>query len=173
MVLAVLLIGYVDYATGYEFSLVLCYFIPIAITAWYETWQTTTVVALLSGLVWFVSDYLTGGTRSHEFYRYWDGIVKIVTFIIVGRTIYRTKQTIRDKEEVEHRLQTARDEIRDLRELLPVCPACRSRRCDEVVYDRTEAYLDQHTGELPARRDCPTCLEAGSKRKANRSAREG
>jgi hypothetical protein len=163
LVLAVFLVGYVDYATGYEFSVVLCYFIPIAITAWYESWRTTTVVALLSGVVWFASDYLTGATHSREFYRYWDGIVKIATFIIVGRTIYRTKQTIRERDEVDKRLQAALAEVRGLRELIAVCPDCSSKGADQAPCERTGICLGRHAEEAPGGGNCTARTETASK----------
>jgi len=124
LVIAVLAVGYVDYITGYEFSMVLVYFLPITIVAWYESWQVVLGVSILSGIVWYVSDTMSGSAHSRLFYRYWEGVVKVTTFVIVGRCIYRTKKAIREKEAMETELRQVREEAERMRQQMATCPEC-------------------------------------------------
>ena len=157
LVLSVFLVGYIDTVTGYEFSLVLCYFIPVAIVAWYESWRTVAGVALLSGVVWYLSDRWSGATHSHEFYRYWEGVVKVATFIIVGRTIYKMRRTEREKAELNSRLAQSEAEVRELRELAPVCGVCRTARTDDDHRSKVDRYLARSAGQPLQFGRCPEC----------------
>lgn len=159
LILSVLVVGLIDYLTGYEFELVIFYFIPVAITAWTERWRNVLFVAIISGVVWFASDYFAGSVHSYEFYRYWDGAMKIATFIIIGQTVYRTKQAMREKDEANQKLQKALDELRELREIVPICAYCKSVRNDKGYYERVETYLRRTTGQRFTHGICPECAK--------------
>lgn len=137
-VVAVLLIGYFDYITGYEFSFVLCYFVPIAIVAWYESLPVVLTVACMSGIVWYVSDGLSGSVHSRVFYRYWEGVVKVVTFVIVGRAVYSLRKLRRERAEFLHELAA----------LLPICPRCHAHRKDQDYPEKLQQFLREHP-EIP------------------------
>jgi signal transduction histidine kinase len=53
-------IGYVDYLTGYERSLLLFYFLPISLAAWFGNFAFGIVMAAVCVIVWVLSDIASG-----------------------------------------------------------------------------------------------------------------
>jgi signal transduction histidine kinase len=54
------LIGYADYLTGYERSLLLFYLLPISLAAWFGSFVFSVTVSLVCIVVWVVSDLASG-----------------------------------------------------------------------------------------------------------------
>src|SRR5262245_11358457 len=54
------IIGYVDYLTGYERSVLLFYLLPISLAAWYGGFITSLGIAVLSIAVSMLSDVAAG-----------------------------------------------------------------------------------------------------------------
>ena len=54
-----LVIGWLDYITGYEFGFFIFYFIPVAIAAWYCGPKDGIYVAIASAVCWYLSDLYT------------------------------------------------------------------------------------------------------------------
>src|ERR1700739_751273 len=53
-------LGYLDYLTGYEQSLLLFYLVPIAIATWFGGLIYGLIFSILSVLVWVMSDIFAG-----------------------------------------------------------------------------------------------------------------
>jgi signal transduction histidine kinase len=53
-------VGYLDYLTGYEQSLLLFYLVPIALATWFGSFGLGLVFSIFSVLVWVASDILAG-----------------------------------------------------------------------------------------------------------------
>jgi signal transduction histidine kinase len=58
--LLVAIVGYVDYLTGYERSLLLFYLLPISLAAWFGNFGLALVIVLVSITVWKLSDLAAG-----------------------------------------------------------------------------------------------------------------
>lgn len=54
------LIGYVDYLTGYEHSMLLFYFLPISLAAWYADMGFGIIIAALCVTTWVLADLASG-----------------------------------------------------------------------------------------------------------------
>jgi hypothetical protein len=54
------LIGYVDYLTGYERSLLLFYFLPISLAAWFGNFAFGFTMVVVCVIVWVLSDLASG-----------------------------------------------------------------------------------------------------------------
>jgi signal transduction histidine kinase len=54
------LIGYVDYLTGYERSLLLFYFLPISLAAWFGNFAFGIAIVVVCVIVWVLSDLASG-----------------------------------------------------------------------------------------------------------------
>jgi signal transduction histidine kinase len=53
-------IGYVDYATGYEHSMLLFYFLPIALAAWFGSFVFGLMMVVVCVTTWVVADVASG-----------------------------------------------------------------------------------------------------------------
>lgn len=56
-------------------------------------------------------------------------------------------------------LQTALNEIKTLRGLIPICTYCKRIRDDRDSWRQMEAYISKHTGARFSHGVCPTCYE--------------
>jgi signal transduction histidine kinase len=54
------LIGYADYLTGYKQSLLLFYFLPISLAAWFANFKFGLVIVAVCVIVWVLSDLASG-----------------------------------------------------------------------------------------------------------------
>jgi len=79
--LLVLLIGYVDYITGYEISVAIFYSLPILFAVWYSDRLTSILVALLCGATWAVADI--GHPYASAWIAIWDAWVGLLFFLFV------------------------------------------------------------------------------------------
>ena len=82
IILLALLIGYLDYITGFEISLSFLYLIPIALATWYINSRTGYIVMWVSTLAFIVSNWAAGETYSMEIIRYWNGFTRLVVFLL-------------------------------------------------------------------------------------------
>jgi signal transduction histidine kinase len=54
------IIGYVDYATGYEHSMLLFYFVPISLAAWFGNFAFGIIIVLVCVTTWVLADLASG-----------------------------------------------------------------------------------------------------------------
>ena len=59
-VASVILLGIIDYLTGYELSFSLFYLAPISLIAWFKGRRFGLVISAISAIAWFLADYLSG-----------------------------------------------------------------------------------------------------------------
>jgi diguanylate cyclase (GGDEF)-like protein len=77
------LVGYLDYATGFEVSLSFLYIVPIAFATWYLNSKAGYLVTALSVLTFILSNWAAGEAYSQEFIRYWNGFTRLVVYVLI------------------------------------------------------------------------------------------
>ncbi len=82
--LLLVLIGIVDYLTGYEISTFIFFAIPIALVSWYGGNKCGYTSALLSILIWAYVDKINGHLYTAAFIFYWNGAVRLAFFLLVA-----------------------------------------------------------------------------------------
>ena len=89
----VLVIGFIDYLTGYEVSLFIFYAVPIFITAWASDKERAILVALIAGIVWWWADLASGHPYLHNWHEAWETIVRLgfFTFVAIGSSALKTQ----------------------------------------------------------------------------------
>ncbi len=124
-VILTLLVGLLDYATGYEIDFFLFYFLPIAISAWFAGRSTTTVIVLLSVATWLAADILSNHLPSSWLVEEWNTFIQGSTFLItafivsyVRNTLDREQQLNRDLSETLAKLEVEIQERKQLEEAL-------------------------------------------------------
>jgi diguanylate cyclase (GGDEF)-like protein len=90
----IVLIGSVDFLSGYELGLSLLYLIPIFIAAWYVGKRAGCALALLSAAVWLLADRLAGKTYSHLLFHYWNAFIRFGFFLVAAMTLAFLKQSL-------------------------------------------------------------------------------
>src|SRR6266849_7020764 len=96
------IVGYLDYATGYERSFSLFYLLPISLATWFGGLMIGLVIALLSVVVWILSDVAAG----IPVVGVWNGAMALASY--VAFTIVLSKlRTVLDELDRRVRERTA------------------------------------------------------------------
>ncbi len=86
-------VGYIDWITG-DYSMLIFYMIPVAIGAWHLGRWGSVLIAVLSGLARFISDFTA--TSNHRVLL-WNTLEDTLFLILVGILIAYLKNVL-DKE---------------------------------------------------------------------------
>ncbi len=145
----VVLIGFIDYLTGFEISLAVFYLIPIFIATWYVGKRFGFFVAVISSLTWFMSDYFAGHAYSNDIFAYWNAAVQFGFFIFFTVILSSLREIneklnkkIIDYKQSEEALKNSENQYRSLVE---------STEDSIYVLDRDHRYLfmnKQHLSRL-------------------------
>ncbi|MDH5570578.1 MAG: DUF3365 domain-containing protein [Gammaproteobacteria bacterium] len=97
-------------------------------------------------------------------------ILSILT-VITLRLIRRHELTLEHaRDHAEHlvkertrELQTALDEIKSLKGIIPICSYCHKIRDDEGAWERMESYISKHSDASFSHGICPECMKTARK----------
>jgi diguanylate cyclase (GGDEF)-like protein len=78
----IVVIGVLDYATSYELSFSLFYFLPISLLAWKNRWAGL-AGSVVSAVVWSIANIESGLVYSSVFVAFWNSIARLLTFAIL------------------------------------------------------------------------------------------
>lgn len=84
------LVGFLDYVTGYEVSVVLLYSVPILLIAWFADRTSAVLMALLCALVWWWSDEASGHPYKQDWHQVWETVVRLgyfLFFVVTGTAV--------------------------------------------------------------------------------------
>ena len=80
--LTVLILGFIDYSTGYEYSFSVFYLIPVSLAVWYASSFLTIVMIVASAVTWIFADFIAG----HNYY-HGDSILSALSCIVEGKEV--------------------------------------------------------------------------------------
>jgi hypothetical protein len=155
----IIAVGYLDYRSGFILSLFPLYLIPLLMVAWHETKRATASVALLASAIIALKDTFATYPHTQGVYFYWDELIKVTLLIAISFGMWKIKRLIVEKEKSNAELRQALSEIKDLRQMIPICAWCHSIRNDRGFYERIEVYLGKVTGAGFTHGICPDCLK--------------
>lgn len=140
-------VGWLDYASGYEISTFPLYAVPIAILTWNVGAGAGALLALLSGVVWWLADRGAGDVYSHTWIGYIDAGAREVFFLFVVLAFAYGRRTV----------NLLREQVRNLSGPVPLC-----RRCGRISdldghWSDLASYLQTHTAARPVAKLCPDC----------------
>lgn len=149
-VLQLFLVGYLDFASGYEVSLAIFYFLPIAFAAWYlgAVWSLFFAFAAAATLTW---TEVAGGRQFSRTWMMWEhGLMRVLIFGFVAYSFSHFRRTI----------ERERAKLRRLEGLLTFCNYC-TRVRDESGNWTELAVLVRNSDVLQTRlKVCPECSRA-------------
>ena len=77
----------------------------------------------------------------------------------LARDITESKRGEEERERLVRELQAALAEVKELRNILPICMYCKSIRDDANYWHSVESYISQHTHTSFSHSICPACHE--------------
>lgn len=96
-------VGYADYLTGYERSLLLFYLLPISMAAWFGSFALSLATAVVCILVWVLSD-LASGIPALGF---WNVGMAFASFALFASLLSKLRTLIRELDRRVHERTTA------------------------------------------------------------------
>src|SRR4051794_6234009 len=79
-----LVIGFLDFVTSYEFRLLPLYAGPIFVAGWFFGRRIGILTALVSAMIWWCANWFNGDPDLHSWVRAWEVARHISFFVIVG-----------------------------------------------------------------------------------------
>jgi hypothetical protein len=94
-----------------------------------------------------------------------DELVTVCIFLAFALSVTSCRRyfKLRDSERIlratNEKLGEALSEVRQLKEMLPICSECKKIRDDVGDWHRLETYIKEHTGTDFTHGICPDCVE--------------
>jgi signal transduction histidine kinase len=108
------LVGSIDYLTGYDVTIYPFYSIPILIMVWFGDMKLAVVLSVLSTAAWWWADKASGHQYSTEWLRVWEAFMRFLYFSLVmfaGWAFKKQRDNIRARLELLERAQQLEQEI--------------------------------------------------------------
>jgi len=169
-----LILGGVDWASGYDLNFFVFYFFPVFFAAWFLGMVGSVFLAILCSMVWFGADVLTGHTYESNVYAVWNTMIRLITFLTIGWSVSALKHTLDSERETSEKLRRSLSEIKVLQSFLPICAQCKKIRDEKGVWQDLEVYISEHANTQFSHSYCPECYkramaEAGLLKKQDRT----
>lgn len=155
--ISVIIVGYLDWLTGYELNFFVFYFLPISIGAWFTGLGGAISISLFSAIVWFWVDVLTQAPHSSQFYVVWNTIIRLIAFQTIGYTVWKIRFLLDVERRLSEDLRRTISEIKILEAILPICCVCKKIRDEKGSWQQIESYFSEHTSSKFSHGYCPEC----------------
>ncbi len=96
----ILLLGLLDFVTGFEVNVSIFYLIPIALVTWYTGRELGLVMCGVSAIVWFLADILAGNTYPVVWLYLWNTLIRLGFYLIVVGLIISLKKSYKATQEL-------------------------------------------------------------------------
>jgi K+-sensing histidine kinase KdpD len=155
----VVILGVIDWITGYELNFFVFYFLPVSVAAWFSGLTGAVALATISAMVWFGADHLTGHTHLSSAYAVWNTMIRLISFLAIGWSVARLRRLIERERETTEILRRSLSEIKVLETFLPICAQCKKIRDENGVWHQLEAYISDHSNTKFSHSYCPECYK--------------
>ncbi len=109
-----IVVGVIDYLTGYNVTIYPFYSIPILAMVWFGDMKLAAVISILSTVSWWWADEASGHRYPTEWLRLWEAIMRFMFFSLVmfaGWALKKQRDNIRARLELLERAQQLEQEI--------------------------------------------------------------
>jgi len=150
-------IGYADYITGFEVSVLVFYFVPVGLAAWRLGLLAGFSMAVLSAAAWGLSNHYAGQIYSSQMIFVWNNGVRLTAFLTVAWLTARNVALLARERATSMKLRKTLAEVNVLEGLLPVCTSCKRIRNDQGNWEQMERYIQERSSAKFSHGYCPEC----------------
>ena len=101
-IIFIILLGIVDYFTGYEVSFALFYLLPVSLVAWFAGKKAGFFIAIIAAATWHAANSLAGELFSNPFIPYWNTATRLGFFTIVTFILSKLKFALEHERSLSH-----------------------------------------------------------------------
>jgi K+-sensing histidine kinase KdpD len=157
-IVALSIIGAVDYFTGVEVNLTLFYLFPVILVTWGIGTGAGAFASLFAALVWATIDHF-GRPSLDLATASWNICIELALFLFFAVVAARLRDDAREQERLNGELQSALAEVRTLSGILPICAWCKKIRDENGNWQRLESYIKSHSDAEFTHGICPECAQ--------------
>jgi hypothetical protein len=154
-----LIIGVIDYLTGYETVMAVFYLMPIGLLSWLVNRRAGIIMSVIGTATIMTSNLFAGKVVQNYLIEYWNILVYCGFFIVVVDLVSGEKIISDNNKILIGKLQKSLDDIKTLSGLLPICSACKKIRDDDGYWKQIEHYISEYTEARFSHSICPVCKE--------------
>jgi len=154
-----LIIGVIDYLTGYRIGVEVFYLMPIGLITWVINRNAGIIMSIISTATIMTANFFAGKGIQNYLIESWNIIVHFGFFIVVVYLIAEEKIISDSNKALIRELQEANNEIKTLSGLLPICSSCKKIRDDDGYWTHIELYISENTEAQFSHSICPECKE--------------
>lgn len=141
----VLAVGFVDFATGWEFSFTVFYLLAVGLAAWFVGRRFALFISVLSAAVSLAGDLAKGGRYSSRLVPWWNATIVLAFYLIVVWLLIKLRVLYGNLEaRVKQRTQALTEEMAERerveRELLDISER-EQRRIGRDLHDSLGQHL--------------------------------
>lgn len=152
------MLGIVDWVSGYELQFFVFYFIPVAAAGWACGARRAYIVSAFSAVVWFAADTFSAHPYTHPSYAIWNTTIRLVAFLVLAFAVTRIRALLDLERNMSDQLQKTLSEVKVLTGLLPICSGCKKIRNDQGYWLQIEEYISTHTDAKFTHGLCKDCM---------------
>ena len=157
LVVAVVLLGGIDYLTGNEIHVFVFYFIPVTLAAIRLGLGASVVMSVLSALAWAGADAMAGHEYVSSAILIWNMVVHLCVFLFIGVASAKIIALLNQERVLNESLKRTLAEVKVLEGLLPICAQCKKIRNEKGAWQQLESYIQFHSGAQFTHGMCPDC----------------
>ena len=154
--LLTMVIGYVDYVTGYELRMELFYLLPISYVTWFVGQRIGIWFSFLSIITIVYSDIMAGKKYTSFTVELWNGAIYFIFYVIVT-VLLKLRISLQQRENLIEALDGALTQNEELSGMLPICVSCKKFRDDQEYRHKVESYISKHTNAEFSNSLCNDC----------------
>lgn len=91
-VIQIIILGIIDYSTGFELSFSVFYLIPVTLTAWYAEKNAALIISVISAATWEMANQLAGEVFHHFLIPVWNASTRMAFFMVVAILLTKLKE---------------------------------------------------------------------------------
>jgi diguanylate cyclase (GGDEF)-like protein len=93
-VVLVLLLGTLDFLTGFEVSFAVFYVAPVALVAWYASTKAVLLMSIASAVTWQAANSLAGEQLSAVWIPIWNASTRLGFFLVIALLLAKLKESL-------------------------------------------------------------------------------
>ena len=104
-IVALVIIGYIDYFTGPEISPLLIYLIPVFFVGLHKNSNKLLIISigLFAAMIWFIAEY-NSKVYSTDLIIVWNTFVRLIIFVVFGLILFQLNERFKGLQELNNKL---------------------------------------------------------------------